>query len=33
VVDSAVAFEAKGVLEKVDGDILEGLSKGIDRKR
>ena len=33
VVGSSSAFQAKGVLEKVDGDILEGLSKGIDRKR
>ena len=33
MVGSAVAFEAKGVLEKVDGDILWGLSRGIDRKR
>lgn len=33
VVGSSVAFEAKGVLEKADGDILEELSKGIDRKR
>jgi hypothetical protein len=33
VVGSNVAFDAKGVLENVDGDILEGLSRGIDRKR
>jgi NAD(P)-dependent dehydrogenase (short-subunit alcohol dehydrogenase family) len=33
VVGSAAAFEAKGVLEKVDGDILGELSKGIDSKR
>lgn len=33
VVGSNVAFDAKGVLENVDGDILEGPSRGIDRKR
>lgn len=33
VVGSVVAFEGKGVLERVDGDILEGLSKWIDSKR
>jgi hypothetical protein len=33
VVGSNVAFDAKGVLENVDGDILDGLSRGIDRKR
>ena len=33
VVGSSVAFQAKGVLEEVNGDILGELSKGIDRKR
>ena len=33
VVGSSVAFDAKGELEKIDGDILEGLSQGINRYR
>ena len=33
VVGSGVAFEAKGELEKIDGDILEGLNQEINRKR
>jgi NAD(P)-dependent dehydrogenase (short-subunit alcohol dehydrogenase family) len=33
LVGSEVAFQAKGELEKVDGDILEGLNQGIMGKR
>jgi NAD(P)-dependent dehydrogenase (short-subunit alcohol dehydrogenase family) len=33
VVGSEVAFQAKGELEKIDGDILEGLNQGIMGKR
>jgi short-subunit dehydrogenase len=29
IVGSEVAFQAKGELEKIDGDILEGLNQGI----
>lgn len=33
VVGSGVAFEAEGELEKIDGDILDGLNHGIMGKR
>jgi NAD(P)-dependent dehydrogenase (short-subunit alcohol dehydrogenase family) len=33
VVGSEVAFQAKGELEKIDGDVIEGLNQGILGKR
>jgi NAD(P)-dependent dehydrogenase (short-subunit alcohol dehydrogenase family) len=33
IVGSEVAFQAKGELEKIDGDILDGLNQGIMGKR
>jgi hypothetical protein len=32
-VGSGVAFQAMGELEKIDGDILDGLNQGIMGKR